>query len=324
MPADQELPRGEAEAPHRVRHDSDLDRRLVAFADRRSGVVTTDELRRAGYSDWSVQRLIARGTLHRVHRGVYAVGLPTIGGRSRAHAAVLAYGAETAADWRTAAALHDLGSYWPDPPQVVVARPLRPRAGVQLRRVASLDGDVIDVGGIPTLTITRLVLDAAQAGDRRLLERTFRGARKRGDLDEGAVARRSRHRRGSGVIRQLLDEHEPDTTNDFERTVYELLDGLGLPEPLREHRLDPFVLDFFFPTLSWCLEADGYATHGTYEAFVADRDRDRELYGVYGVVTTRIPHRDATRRPERVRGQLADAAARRAREVASATTSLIA
>ena len=295
MPASSEHSRDVGAPQEHERHGSALDRRLATFADGRSGLVTADELLRAGYTRARIRGLLARGTLHPVHRGVYAVGLPTLPGRSRAHAAVLSTGADAAADWRTASALHDIGGWWPDPPQVAVPRPLRPRAGVTLRRVDLLPaGDVTEVDGVPTLTITRLVLDAAQAGDRRLLERTLRGARKRGDLDAGAVLRRSRHRRGADAIRALLAEDEPDTTNDFERTVYELLHGLGLPEPLREHRL---------------------------QAFVKDRDRDRELYAKHGIVTSRIPHRDATRRPQRVRQQLGAAAARRAGEVA---TSLIA
>lgn len=59
-----------------------------------------------------------------------------------------------------------------------------------------------------------------------------------------------------------------------------------------------------------CLEADSWAFHSSPGPFVDDRDRDRELFAIHGFWTQRIPYRDATRRPARVRGQIRGAAER--------------
>ena len=202
-------------------------------------------------------------------------------------------------------------------PHIASPRFARKRAGIQLHLPADLPStDVEDVDGIPCLTVTRLVLDAAHARDDRLLKRLWREARKQQRLDAGAIRERLPGRRGQGLVEALLAEDEPDTTNDFERVVFGLLEGLGLGEPEREVPVGRFRLDFLFPHLRWCLEADGFETHGTKEAFAADRDRDLELYRLHGILTHRVAWRTAHHRFTHVQDQLRDAAAVRAREVA--------
>ena len=72
----------------------------------RDGVISIAQLRRCGLHDKAVAVRVRAGTLHRIHRGVYAVGHPGISLRGRFRAAVLAAGAGTAlgrfsaaADW---------------------------------------------------------------------------------------------------------------------------------------------------------------------------------------------------------------------------------
>jgi predicted transcriptional regulator of viral defense system len=50
------------------------DAAIVSLARRRHGVVTTAELLDAGFSEGAVRRLVAKGWLRRLHRGVYLVG----------------------------------------------------------------------------------------------------------------------------------------------------------------------------------------------------------------------------------------------------------
>ena len=54
---------------------SDAARRQIAvIAGAQYGVITTLQLRALGFSSQTIARLTANGHLHRLHRGVYAVG----------------------------------------------------------------------------------------------------------------------------------------------------------------------------------------------------------------------------------------------------------
>jgi hypothetical protein len=61
-----------------------------------------------GLSDDAVDKRAARGRLHRVHQGVYAVGHPLLAARGRWMAAVLAAGPHAVLSHASAAALWEL------------------------------------------------------------------------------------------------------------------------------------------------------------------------------------------------------------------------
>src|ERR1044071_923746 len=68
------------------------DMRVAEIADRQYGVVTIAQLRGLGLSRKAVRRRVDAGHLHRVHRGVYAVGHANLAPEGRWIAAVLAVG----------------------------------------------------------------------------------------------------------------------------------------------------------------------------------------------------------------------------------------
>ncbi|MDP2707645.1 MAG: type IV toxin-antitoxin system AbiEi family antitoxin domain-containing protein, partial [Burkholderiales bacterium] len=57
------------------------------------GVVSRKQMRELGYSEAAIGRAAASGRLHRLHRGVYAVGHMRLSVHGRCRAAVLACGA---------------------------------------------------------------------------------------------------------------------------------------------------------------------------------------------------------------------------------------
>jgi hypothetical protein len=71
--------------PLQVRHGE-----LAELATRQHGVVATRQLDALGYSKSSVAKAATAGRLHRVHRGVYAVGHRELSWEGRCMAAVLA------------------------------------------------------------------------------------------------------------------------------------------------------------------------------------------------------------------------------------------
>ena len=114
-------PRGLVTLSLQMKGESDrptVDERLAALAGRQYGVVTRQQLRRLGAGDTGIEERLRSRRLHRLHRGVYAVGHSAL--RSEAHwmAAVLTCGdgavlshASAAAHWeirRSSAATIDV------------------------------------------------------------------------------------------------------------------------------------------------------------------------------------------------------------------------
>src|SRR5258708_1957313 len=82
-----------------------LDRAVAALAARQHGVVSRRQLLDMGTGRRAIDLRIERGWLHRVHRGVYAVGHPQITREGHWLAAVLACGSDAVLSHRSAAAL---------------------------------------------------------------------------------------------------------------------------------------------------------------------------------------------------------------------------
>jgi hypothetical protein len=81
------------------------DAEVASIAARQHGVISSPQLHACGLDASGVQRRVKAGRLHRVHRGVYAVGHPNISNEGRWMAAVLACGAGAALSHRSAAGL---------------------------------------------------------------------------------------------------------------------------------------------------------------------------------------------------------------------------
>src|SRR6202000_2683010 len=114
-----------------------------------------------GYSRTRIQRRIKKQRLHRLHRGVYAVGHPRLRAEGRWMAAVLACGPGAVLSHRDAAALHDLrriGSGHID----VTAPSRHSLPGIRCHFVRAPNAEeatVID--GIPVTTLARTYVDIA-------------------------------------------------------------------------------------------------------------------------------------------------------------------
>jgi predicted transcriptional regulator of viral defense system len=97
-------------ATRRNVHDPPLDAAIAELATRQHGVVALAQLTALGLGPSGARDRVASGRLHRIHRGVFAVGHPLLGRRGRLMAAVLACGPGAVLSHRSAAALHGLGS----------------------------------------------------------------------------------------------------------------------------------------------------------------------------------------------------------------------
>ena len=81
------------------------DTRIARVAARQHGVVAADQLYMAGLTPQMVKTRVRNGRLHRIHRGVYAVGHPGLSREGSWMAAVLACGKGAVLSHRAAGAL---------------------------------------------------------------------------------------------------------------------------------------------------------------------------------------------------------------------------
>jgi predicted transcriptional regulator of viral defense system len=134
---------------------------IARLAERQHGVVSLSQLNALGLGKAAVAKRAANGRLHRVHRGVYAVGHGRLTLPGRWMAAVLACGQKAVLSHRSAAGLWSLR---PDnranTDVSLPSRSARSRPGIDVHRSVTLtpaDRTVKD--GIPCTTLARTLLD---------------------------------------------------------------------------------------------------------------------------------------------------------------------
>jgi predicted transcriptional regulator of viral defense system len=150
-----------------------LDARLAALAARQHGVVARRQLRALGLHDTAITERVATGRLHRVHRGVHAVGHSVLTPRGRWMAAVLAGGPGAVLSHAAAGALWDLRRSAATRIDISVPRSGRAkRDGLRVHRPRNLPPDETTThDGIPVTTPARTILDLAATLQTRPLER---------------------------------------------------------------------------------------------------------------------------------------------------------
>jgi predicted transcriptional regulator of viral defense system len=144
------------------------DGEIARIATAQHGVITTAQLRGAGVDRRAVSRWAGAGRLHRLHRGVYAVGHMRLSMPGRWLAAVLACGPGAVLSHRSAAALWGIRPQSSGPIEITVpgtaGRAHRP--GLILHRSQCLGpGETTRTQAIPATTPARTLADL-----RRVLE----------------------------------------------------------------------------------------------------------------------------------------------------------
>jgi very-short-patch-repair endonuclease/predicted transcriptional regulator of viral defense system len=299
--------------PQAVELDARPDVLVSRRAARQWGVVSLEELRVCGLAPTAVAVRVRRGSLHPVHRGVYAVGHPVLTLEGCFLAAVRACGAGAVLSHVSAAALHGFVDPEPRPVEVTVPGPgTRIVPGVRVHRSAELGRR--DVGrrrGIPVTEPARTLLDlAATKLDDRALRRAVRQAQSLRAVDAGELARavaRAGPRRGMRRLARIIGTGPAPTRSVLEDVVLDLLlrGGLAHPQvnvPLRiGGRL--VVPDFRWPRQRLVLEADGAAWHDG--PLARDDDAERQaLLEAHGERVVRVTWRQAIDRPTQTLARL--------------------
>jgi very-short-patch-repair endonuclease len=263
---------------------------VARIAARQHGVVSQEQLVDAGLSTSAISRRVENGRLHRLHRGVYAVGHPGISHYGRWMAAALTCGEEAAVSHRSAAELW--GLLKPAEGLIEISVPggsgRARRSGIRLhRRTALRLAAITRRYGIPVTKPAQTIADLRSCISAEELRRAIRQADVLG-LPIGLVADRDR------------------TRSELERQFLRLCDRHGLPAPEVNVRIGPHLVDFLWCEQSLVVETDGYRYHRGRQAFEDDRSRDLDLHAL-GYDVLHFSYRQVSREPERVAAAVRDA-----------------
>jgi hypothetical protein len=255
---------------------------IAELAGRQYGVVSLAQLRELGMTRHRIEARVQARRLHRLHRGVYAVGHQALTWRSHLIAAVFACGPTAVASHRAAGALHGLNRS--ERIEVTAPRGCKAKRRITVhrsRRVDDSDRTVVD--GIPVTTVARTLVDLADVEPETRLAGAVERAEVLRVFDLRAVelaATRAGQRRGRRRLTRVLAAYQPEPAflrSRAERRVKELCREAGLPMPQFNVWVEGFEVDAYWSEATFGLEFDGAKTHNTTRAFHEDRRRDRRL-----------------------------------------------
>ena len=257
---------------------------MANLAARQHGVVAIWQLVRIGFHRDAIKRRLAGGRLHRIHRGVYAVGHRRLTSWGRFMAAVLAGGPDALLSHRSAATLHNLKTGGSKIEVISGSRGRPGPPGIVLHTTRDLPPpDRSEIDGIPVTGLARTLVDLAAVVRRERLARAFEEAERIGRLDTravGEVLARSHGRRGVGAVRALLAERRTatDTREGLEREFADAIRNAGLPIPAYNALIEGYLVDAVWKQQQLVIELDGYAFHDkTIKSFEEERRRHTAL-----------------------------------------------
>jgi hypothetical protein len=271
------------------------DVRLAELAARQHGVVGVEDLRALGFDRDAIARRVASGRLHRLHRGVYAVGHTVLSRNGAYLAAVLACGPDAVLSHRSAAALWGLRPS--DAPRIDVTVPhtsgFRTTRAIVVHRPLRTP-DPMTHAGVPVTTPGRTLADLALGVPRRQLENAVEAAerlRLHVEIDDDHP--------GARRLRAAANADLPFTRSELEDAFIEVCERCDISRPPVNSIQEGVEVDFCWPAHRLIVETDGHAHHGTRAAFERDRARDAQLTAL-GWRVVRLTERQIREEPERV------------------------
>jgi very-short-patch-repair endonuclease len=280
---------------------------VAAIAERQHGVVATRQLVAAGISRSVVAKWACRERLHRVHRGVYAVGHVALSNERRWMSAVLACGEGAALSHASAAALWGLLRPVAGPVHVSVpnANGRARRDGIVIHRCSSLaafgvsslstrhrqtrhEAPLVTVReGIPVTSVVRTVEDLRRGG---YPERWVRRARRQAGL--------MGYELGDGAA-------PPRTRSDLEDDFLAFLRRHRLPSPEVNVKVGRWEVDFLWRAQRLAVETDFYDYHRGSVAFEDDHQREMDLRRA-GLTVRRYTGAQLADYPAEIAGELGE------------------
>lgn len=289
-----------------------------ALARRQHWVIAHGQLIRLGFHPQAIKRRLESGRLHRLFRGVYAVGRPDPGRLGLPMAATLAAGPGAVVSHASAAGLWRIAHFPSLPIHVSVPddRGARRRDGLVAHRRDSrllAAPHVRTVRGIPVTGPGETIIDIARGLSFDELDAAVSEADKLELIDAvrlRALAAESRNRPGAARVRRALDRHTFVLSDSaLERRFVPLALRAGLGRPVTRSFRNAHRVDFFFQELGLVVETDGLRYHRTPGQQSRDLRRDQD-HAAAGQERLRFSHRQVKYEPAHVVEVLSAVAAR--------------
>jgi hypothetical protein len=259
-----------------------VEAKVAELASHSHGVVTRQEILRAGVSKAELLHRVKTGALIPIHRGVFRVGHQAPSVLARYMAAVKACGPGSLLARRAAAHLFGLLKRPPSLPEVLTPTERRIR-GVVTQRVRRTElVDATRWRGIPVTNVPRTVVDLASVLTPSDLARAFHEAAVRYRTTPAsveAVLARRHNWPGARALRRVLWGDEPVSLSKLESSFIARVREAGLPLPDTNSRVDGRYVDCRWPERRLTVELDSYRYHQTRHAWEQVRQREREARG---------------------------------------------
>jgi len=175
---------------------------------------------------------------------------------------------------------------------------------LRVRSTRNLHPSEINVHqGIPVTSVARVLVDISGLVGKGQLKGLMHEASRNGLLrfeEVRAVADRARGRKGVRVLREIIDDWDPQTAltrNEFEQYCSGLYRKANLPVPLVNRIVGGFEVDFFWPQFALIVEVDGGKDHNLPFGNERDKEKDSQLR-LRGFVVLRLTWAMLKRDPE--------------------------
>jgi len=257
--------------------------RLRALASRQFGVVARRQLTHLGVCGSVIDNWVVAGDVHRIHRGVYAVGHTALSTEGELTAAVLLAGPDAMLSHGTAAWWLRLTNRRPAAIHVCTPRRCAPQPGIAVHGRRRLEREWHR--GIPVAPVAEVLLGFAATERFDDLRYVLAQAEYHGLLDLDAL--NVTDRPGSAALRAALERHQPQlahTRSEFERRLIRLCEAHGLPVPTFNAWIAGWLADAVWHHQRVVVELDGREGHAGWARIRADHARDLALRAAGWVV----------------------------------------
>jgi very-short-patch-repair endonuclease len=278
---------------------------MANLAAQQFGVVTHQQLNDLGYSDPTIERAVASGRLHALHRSVFAVGHQGLGPHGLCMAAVLFRGRGALISYQSAVWLWGLEPKLEIPVHVSVRWRGHAQDAIGLHHCPALrDDDIAETERLPVTGVPRTLLDYASQAKRYRLERAIDRADRLELLDLAAIdliTEEVRGHRGRGPLRRamVIYREKGFTRSGGEKRMLAALADAGVRRPAVNNFIEGHELDFFWEQERFAVELDSWEHHRGRGSFEEDRKRQEEL-AMAGIETIRITGTRLKREPGKV------------------------
>lgn len=260
---------------------------IADLATSQKGLVDRDQLLGIGFGGDAIDARIRAKRLHRMHRGVYAVGHRHINREGRLLAAVLSAGEGAVLSHRSAAVLWGLRTTTETEIDVIAPVHRRGDHVVRIHQNVLRPDEITTRQGIPVTTPVRTIVDLAGCVEQRELERAIRQAVYDHLTTTTVLAEAVEQYAGRRGVKRLraalvnLGEAPGFTRSKLEDRFIRFLRKHSLPMPELNFEIDirgqTIEADCVWEAQRVIVEVDGRDAHDSTPAFESDRARDSAL-----------------------------------------------